>query len=496
MSVALPHILSDTRHSLRLKLTLWMLAVSLALQLGLGAAVFLFERDAIIRVADARLRLRAESIAAGVRDAGFAPSDRELDRIAGNADRMPDVEHAIAALYTADGVAVASNRRPPVPLNALARPAGHSGITRARLPAGAPARRFLTMPLKDAEGRAYTLLVATTDQRYDAMLAVYAWVLGLTLPAGALAAAAAGWLVSGIATEPIRHFRQLAGTLAPESLAQEPPLARSPAPELASLQDDLRETRAKLLQAFQAQDRFVSSVSHELKTPIAVLLTEAQTLRLEQLPDDARRFVLSVVEEMRRLGNMVESFLTLTKIRGGKTTLNSVERCGLNDAVMDAVESCNKMARQYHVTLVPDLAESEDPLLTSGSPELLRVMIDNLIRNAIRFSPEHHPVCIRVLDENGGCVIRVRDDGPGVPGQLIDKLFDRFVQAPPEEQMGRGHGLGLSIAQGIAELHRGRITVQNLDGRGCEFAVWLPRVAAASEHAAPPRGSEAVQPRA
>ncbi|MCC6678560.1 MAG: HAMP domain-containing histidine kinase [Phycisphaerales bacterium] len=483
MSVALPHILADSRHSLRLKLTFWMLAVCTALQMALGAAIFLYERQAVVRASNSLLQQRADATAAGIRDAEYSLTDRELDRIAGNTDRIADAEHLVVILYSQEGVPLVSNRRPPVPFSSISAASdGRPQVSpaRGRLPgfaAGPDSEcRYLALPLQAADDRRFTLLAAMTDQHYESLVNVYAWVLGLSIPVGAIAAAVAGWLVSGIATAPIRHLRQLAGTLSPESLTKAAPTP-SPAPELAALQADLSETRAKLLQAFQAQDRFVSSVSHELKTPIAVLLTEAQTLRPDQLPEDARRFVLSVVEEMRRLGSMVESFLTLTKIRGGKTTLGSVEMCVLNEAVMDAVEASNKMARQYNVTLVPDLADTDELLLISGSPELLRVMIDNLIRNAIRFSPEHHQVSIRVFEENGGCVIRIRDFGPAVPGPLIDKLFDRFVQAPGEEQLGRGHGLGLSIAQGIAELHRGRITVHNLEERGCEFSIWLPRAA-------------------
>lgn len=491
MSVALPHLLSDSRHSLRLKLTFWMLTITVVLQAALGAAIFVVERQNVAHAAGANLRARGEAVAVALRDsADLTP--RDLDSLAGNLERGGQLERAVVAVYGPDGRLITSNgghtRREPATMPTL--PPRTPVPVRGALPgldaSLGEACRYATLDVNARDGRSLTLLIAVPDSRYESLIPDYAWVLGLSLPIGAIAAAGAGWFVSGIATAPIRRFRELAGALSPEALGNAPPTL-GPAPELVALQADLSETRAKLLQAFQAQDRFVSSVSHELKTPIAVLLTEAQTLRPDQLPDDARRFVLSVVEEMRRLGSMVESFLTLTKIRGGKTTLGSAQACSVNEAVMDAVEASNKMARQYNVTLVPDLADGDDILAISGSPDLLRVMIDNLVRNAIRFSPAHHSVLIRVAEENEGCVIHVRDAGPGVPGPLIDKLFDRFAQAPGEEHLGRGHGLGLSIAQGIAELHRGRITVRNLEPGGCEFSVWMPR--------AEKREAQAVSPR-
>lgn len=244
--------------------------------------------------------------------------------------------------------------------------------------------------------------------------------------------------------------------------------------EMVDLERDLEDARAKLRHAFKTQERFISDVSHELKTPIAVLLTEAQTLSRHDLPQHARKFADSVADEVRRLGSTVESFLTLARVRAG-SGLTNMRYVDMNDIVVNSAANCDAMASQYKVQLSPYLLDSETPALIAGDQELLRVMIDNLIRNAIRFSPEGGQVMIIVERQDSQCIVHVRDRGTGICEDMIPKLFDRFVQGENESRRGRGHGLGLAIAKGIAELHGGTIRVRNLpEAEGCEFSVQLP----------------------
>jgi signal transduction histidine kinase len=228
-------------------------------------------------------------------------------------------------------------------------------------------------------------------------------------------------------------------------------------------------------QAFEAQERFLSNISHELKTPIATLLVEAQTLDRTDMSKLGVQFVRSVEEEMRKLGKLVESFLTLTRVKDGKG-LARAELVPINELVLDSVSYCSPMARQYAVKLKPELAASDDDVdaAISGDPELLRTMLDNLVRNAIRFSPESGSVIIISAVRGTEAVFEVRDQGSGLPPAMLNNAFDRFVQAPEEQKQGRGHGLGLTIAQAVAELHGGKITVRNVAEGGACFTLRLP----------------------
>jgi len=133
------------------------------------------------------------------------------------------------------------------------------------------------------------------------------------------------------------------------------------------------------------------------------------------------------------------------------------------------------MARQYAINLKPWIDDTEDnDAAIAGDLDLLRTMLDNLIRNAIRFSPPEATVEVIATIADNTFRVAVRDQGPGLPNSMLANAFDRFVQAPDETRKGRGHGLGLAIAQGVAELHKGSINVRNLPDGGAEFLATLP----------------------
>lgn len=258
----------------------------------------------------------------------------------------------------------------------------------------------------------------------------------------------------------------------PEML-QRPEAIETNTNEVDELSREVRAARDRIRKAFESQERFLANVSHEIKTPIAVMLVESQTINLEGMPEEVSDFVESVQDEMKRLGKLVESFLTLTRLKDGHDR-SSGKLVSVNEIVMDSVEHCSPMARQHGVRLIPHLLDDEDQveLCLSGEPELLVTMVDNLVRNAIRFSKTSDKVQLDIEFLDMEVVLIVRDEGPGIPEDQIDHIFDRFSQAG-NERRGRGHGLGLTIAQGIAELHGGSISARNTDP-GCEFRIRLP----------------------
>lgn len=467
--------------SLRLKLTLWMLAISVVIQTMVATLLLIYQKNALQEFFDDRISTRSQRAAAAVVESGDRLTDSDMAVLAEKSPQFVGFERFVVSLYTKDGEVLASSvprasTTDGTTLIGKLSPAGRyvgratvSALVSEDNPGGWG--RIVAQRLRAGDGNQYVLLFAATDTRYEAMMNLSMTAVWIAIPTGVLATGVAGWLIGGLAVAPLRQLARVANSLAPDSEEPDFDPPRAP-PEIAALERDLQETRSKLRQAFHAQERFISNVAHELKTPIAVLLTEAETLPKNNLPA-AERVVKSAAEEMERLGRMVESFLTLTRVRGGQA-LAHPEPCSLNEVVMASVESCRIMARQFGVLLSPELAES-DPMVAGEFP-LLTSMVDNLVRNAVRFSPKGEAIVVRVSGGDAECEITVRDAGPGVPAELMDTLFDRFVQGPGENVRGRGHGLGLSIAQGIAELHGGRIAVQNNADRGCEFTVRVPRI--------------------
>jgi signal transduction histidine kinase len=297
------------------------------------------------------------------------------------------------------------------------------------------------------------------------------------IPVALLAALVTSWFIAGRAVAPIQRLSDAARSVSPTSLGERIQVETTDH-EISKLQSELNSALERLEAGYRAQEQFISNVSHELKTPLAVLLTETQILHLgQETLERYRGWAERVEEEMKRLAQLVESFLTLTRcdLASGLVRKDEV---AVHDLVLDAIQHSTALARRRAVHLVPVLASSGggphgDGPVVKGDGDLLCTMLDNLLRNAIRFSSEGQSVDVRVtMDEDDVC-ITVRDRGPGIPDEFIDKVFDRFFQVPSD--VGRqGSGIGLSIAHNVARLHDGHISVSNAPEGGCTFVVVLP----------------------
>ncbi len=474
--------------SLRRRITLSILLLSGLMQITLGVIVALYQNASTERLFNTRIGLRLADMTTRIEALDHVPGRADLQRLEKESLRFILFDYVAISLFDANGGLIASTQPasgvlPTETIVAATSAASflapsqfvslvadeepmpaRFGIRRLRLPSGEPG--VLVLGAGDQNAREF---ISSTGR-----LLVVAIV-------GALAASTiATWLIVGRVLAPLLRMGSLANLVRPEQLVGESPgqpdLPAERFEELAALRSELEGARVRLREAFAAQDRFISNVSHELKTPIAVLLTEAQTINQAELGPAGEEFVRSSMEEMKRLAAMIESFLLLTRIRIGKA-MPVDKRFSIVEATMEAVAHCEKLAHQHQVSLLPLASEGaglDDEV--EGDPMLVQVMVEGLIRNAIRFSPSGDRVEISVSpDCDRDVLIRVRDNGPGIPAEIRATLFERFVQAASETQRGRGTGLGLSIAQGIAELHGGIITFENQAPRGCVFTVRLPR---------------------
>ncbi len=475
------------RISMRIRLTLWVVAIFTVIQWSIGGVLWLYQSASINQVFDKRLVDRADEMVKDISPM-IPGSDREwLDFYTQTQMRFLHSDRIAIEVYRKDGRPARSGG-PPVfsPTEVpIAEVLSSDHVVRLRIGkrvfgGEADRVRAVGMVMLGADLEPYVLVVASDDDMAQAQLRMVRRLFLLSALLGPLVTGACGWYIAGIAVAPFERLQELASELGPQSLNRtlDMPVWNT---ELAELRDQLEDARVRIRNAFEVQERFMTNVSHELKTPIAVVLTEAQTLRAAGIPEDVLGFVESTEEEMLRLGKLVESFLTLARVRDGNHQVRG-KRYAVNDLVMDATEHCAKVAAQAGVVLSATLLEDDDSLdaSVSGEPELLRTMLDNLIRNAIRFTPSGKRVDVSLEVEGGEGAerwvrVRVNDQGPGIPCDQIGSVFDRFRQAE-NQQNGRagGYGLGLAIAQGIAELHGGRITVKiNADG-GCLFEVRLP----------------------
>lgn len=481
------------RFSLRLKLLLWLVGIFLIVHLTLALVLALYQRQSLAFQLDNNLFARGTELREKLASfGGESWSDELLRRLDADERDAIFVGDLLIAVYDTAGELRAATRRAGLP--EFGRVAWETPRDRrfrgakfaafdVRLnddPDADPQRvRAVSIPIDaedpDEDG---VVLLATPDQFANELADLTARLILIGIPVGLVSVTIAGWFVAGAAVRPLERLRDQATTISPDTISREVDLHSSDT-EVERLQDALNDAMSRLEAGYESQERFLSNVSHEIKTPVSVLMTEAQlVLRDKDASQAARELARSTESEMRNLAQLVESFLLLTRVReaGDGVPRRPVD---LNDVAVDAIVHTGKFAESFSVPLKADLFDAEthdDPdrePVVLGDSDLLRIMLDNLLRNAVRFSPTGSAVDLKVACEADAAILTVRDRGPGIPPDVAERLFDRFAQADTEHRAGRGSGLGLEIAQGIAELHGGSIAAGNHPEGGALFTVRL-----------------------
>ena len=284
------------------------------------------------------------------------------------------------------------------------------------------------------------------------------WPLATALPALALAI----WLGVGSGLRPLRELRE---QLARRGAADLAPLdtARAPA-EIEPLLAELNRLFGRIEQAMARERRLTADAAHELRTPLAVLSTQAQVAR--RAGDEASRneALDAIVVGAERAARLIEQMLMLARLESGQTA--AAERVELREVVRAAMAEAAGGALAKGIDL--ELADGP-PVELEGHGTLLTVLARNLVDNAVRYTQPGGRVEVAV---NPGPVLEVRDNGPGVPAHELGRLGERFHRlAGPAES---GSGLGLSIVLRIAELHDGSVRFSaGPGGRGLVVSVSL-----------------------
>ncbi|MDH7639774.1 ATP-binding protein [Sphingomonas oryzagri] len=222
------------------------------------------------------------------------------------------------------------------------------------------------------------------------------------------------------------------------------------------------------------KDEFVSTVSHELRTPLTSVVGSLGLLRsgsVGELPDAARRLVEIAENNSRRLIRLINDILDIEKIGSGRMHFDSVP---LDVARMldQAIDGSRGLASTKQVRL--ELEAAERPLIVQGDADRLLQVVTNLLSNAVRFSPEGGTVRASLTRDGDNAVVAIEDEGPGVPADFRDRIFERFSQAGDGAAMSGGTGLGLAISREIVLAHQGRIWFGEAPGGGARFTFSLP----------------------
>ncbi|MGH9777127.1 MAG: two-component system histidine kinase PnpS [Candidatus Acidiferrales bacterium] len=219
---------------------------------------------------------------------------------------------------------------------------------------------------------------------------------------------------------------------------------------------------------------FVANVSHEFKTPLTAIQGFAETLLGGALEDaqNSRRFLEIIRDHAARLGRLTDDLLKLSQMEAGKLELD-LRPVVVADLIDSCLETAQLKAGQKQLAVVVESSPSLPPV--RGDSVRLREVLQNLLDNAVQYTPAGGRITVRAAASDGGIVISVADTGIGIPQADQERIFERFyrVDAARSREVG-GTGLGLSIARHLVEAHGGRITVESEVGRGSTFSVFLP----------------------
>jgi two-component system phosphate regulon sensor histidine kinase PhoR len=221
---------------------------------------------------------------------------------------------------------------------------------------------------------------------------------------------------------------------------------------------------------------FVANVSHELRTPLSLIKGYAETLLdgAKDNPEVATKFLQTIDRNARRLDLLIQDLLTISALESGRVSL-SFAPVALHALIERMLADFKSRAAARHVRLVSAMPE----LTASADEARLEQVLGNLLENAVKYGREHGTVTVggRATPE-GALEIFVQDDGPGIPAEALERVFERFYRVDKARSREQGGtGLGLSIVKHIVHGHGGRVWVESAPGHGAKFFFTLPRAA-------------------
>ena len=327
------------------------------------------------------------------------------------------------------------------------------------------------------QDRPILLRVAFSEEPMWTRLTQTLAILFLAMPLALAAAAYAGYKMAGRVLDPIETMAQRAKQITSERLGERLPVENED-DELGRLARVFNEMLSRIEASFEQLRRFTSDASHELRTPLAAIRSVGEVgLQRNASGEEYRDMIGSMLEEVNRLTNLVESLLTLSRADAGQLPLR-YSVFPLMGLMRDAAGLLEVLIEDKKLTFT---LSGDENLFARGDRVFLRQAVINVIHNAVKFTPVGGAISMSVAREGGQAVLRVTDSGPGIPIEHATFVFDRFYRVDPaREGANKGTGLGLSIARWAVQANEGRIGFSNSPEGGCTFWIELPIVSEAA----------------
>lgn len=460
-------------NSLRLRLFAAFLLIILLVTLVTGLALILLLRNTPLVERQTLIRLNEAARAAFQQTP--PPNDPSPDAAARYVQEIGSTFEVRVLMAAPDGrvIADSSPAAPPLSLN-FRNAREDAAVPGARNGRARDANLQPWLYVARPAGPSRILVIASEQPRFAALAFFSENLLLPLLEAGAIAAllslALAMFIARSIAL-PLQKMAEVAQGIARGDYAQTAPV--SGPDEVRALGQSLNQMTTQVQATQQAHRDFLANVSHELKTPLTSIQGFAQAMLdgAADSPQAIQRSANIIYTEADRLRRLVEGLLDLARLDAGLRALSRAP-LDLRLVLATTVEKFNLRATEKGVTLRGELPPTLPAMV--GDADRLAQVFTNLLDNALKHTPVGGSVTLAAAAVPGGVEITVKDTGPGIPPEDLQRIFERFYQVDKSRARPSGAGLGLTITKEIVEAHNGSIRVESVVGLGTKFIVRLP----------------------
>ena len=458
--------------SIGFRLTLWYLAVFALGELVFGLGMWVFLRANIYDMVDDDLENQTDDLKSFL-------AAHQPDTIGKLQDAFAEIyasEHAgdCLVIYSQGGETIYRSKFLQAHASAL--------LPRDQVSIPLSATRWLDhRPFRfvfeklDIDGRSYVVEMGIpADDAFETLHQFRSYLL-MFAPLLLLVAGGVGYWMSRRALSPVDALVSTAREIRGSNLGSRVKKLDT-GDELQRLSDTLNEMLDRIESAFQRVTQFTADASHELRTPVALIRTEAEVaLRRSRGEAEYQEAIRHILIEAERTTTLIEQLLALARADAGRESLN-VQAVDLRPTLQGVVDGWQQLASIRTLHFSANIGDQESFVMADEA--LLRRVIAILLDNAFKYTPAPGKVTLSL--ENGGemAIVAVQDSGVGIAPEDQSKIFERFYRVDKARSRAQGGtGLGLSIAQWIATQHGGSITVESRPGEGSTFRLQLPKIA-------------------
>jgi heavy metal sensor kinase len=463
--------------SIGVRLTLWYLLLFAAAQLIFGAGMWFFARSSLYRITDGALQGQIDDLT------NFMEAQKKNATVAKLQEEVAEtylLEHSGDYLQIYDDSDNAWIFRAEFLRQHALEPAAPGVLTRAVFQDEqlGISLRVVTQRI-EANGRVFRVQTGIQLDQVNQTLVLFRGYLLMFAPLLLVAAAGGGVWLSRRALSPVDAITRTARTINATNLSDR--LGKlTTGDELQRLSDTLNEMLGRIEHAFIRVTQFTADASHELRTPISLIRTEAEiALRRSRGDAEYREALRHILIEAERTTGLIEELLSLARADSGRETLRiaSVDLCAM---VQEISEQWRELMATRDLAFTRELTGEE--IAVVGDRNALQRLLTVLLDNAVKYTPAPGTVELRLETSGSSAVIRVCDSGIGIALEDQPKIFERFYRVDKARNRDlRGAGIGLAIARWIVQQHKGSISVQSSPGKGSIFLVELPLQASEME---------------